>query len=89
VLDGIAFPSDHQQRGQNKSDFLSFRLKVAQQLIVGLSSRKKAGCSRSAELTRLNPLLGHWPARVDDKRDGVVCTNVCTKKGAHTKLTEI
>jgi len=87
VLDCIAFPSDHQQRGRNKSDFLSFRLKVAQQLIAGFSSRKKAGRPRSAEydnLTRLNPLLGHWPTRVDDKR---LCS--LYKKGAHTKLTEI
>jgi len=76
VLDGIAFPGDHQKRGRSKSDFLSFLLKIAEQLLFGYSSRKKAGRPRSSEynnLTRLNIELGHWPIKVEDKKDCKLC----------------
>jgi len=42
ILDGIAFPGDRQKRGWSKSDFLSFRLKVAEQLLFGYIHPEKS-----------------------------------------------
>ena len=61
---------------RSKSDFLSFRLQIAEQLLYGYSSRKKAGHPRSSEynnLTRLNIELGHWPIKVEEKKDCKLC----------------
>ena len=74
VLHGLAFPDLHQCKGRSKVDFLTFRMEVATQLIGGFCSRKRACYSRSSEYTdRLNVQLGHWPTKVVNKRDCVVC----------------
>ena len=80
VLDGLAFPQLHAQKGSKKRDFLSFRLDVAKGLVSSFHSRKRTGRPRSgeySEIQRMDMQHGHWPAGTKRKAECVVCS----KKG--------
>ena len=82
VLDGLAFPQLHAQRGSEKRDFLSFRLDVAMGLISSFRSKKRAGSPSSGEysdLHRMDVQLGHWPVGTKWKAECVVCSTKRTK----------
>ena len=83
VLHGLAYPHLHQAKGRKKFDFLQFRLEVATSLINNFCSRQRAANQDGDCLTRRNVALGHWPTKVENKRDCVVCM-----KNHQTKLTK-
>jgi len=64
ILDGLAFPDQHSQRGHNKRDYLSFRLDVAAGLVGMFSSRQRApGHPKSSQEKRFKKELGHLPTK--------------------------
>ena len=66
-----------------KRDYLSFRLQLAEELIGGFSSWKRAGRRPSGEhlnMQRLTVDLGHWPEQSPKSLGCVVCK---TKKSRH------
>ena len=82
VLDGLAFPQRHSQKGANERDFLSFRLDVATGLIGSFHSMKRPGRPRSGEysdVARMDLQLGHWPVGTKRKAECVVCCKKRTK----------
>ena len=83
VLHGLAYPHLHQAKGQKKIDFLQFRVEVATSLINSFCLRQRAANQDSDCLTRRNVGLGHWPTKVENKRDCIVCM-----KKHQTKLTK-
>ena len=77
VLDGLAFPQLHAQKGSKKRDFLSFRLDVAMGLVSSFHSRKRTGRPRSGEysdIQRMDLQRGHWPVGTKRKAECVVCS---------------
>ena len=82
VLDSHIHPLEHALRGRRKRDFLTFRLQLAEELIGGFSSRKRAGRRASGEhqnLQRLKVDLGHWPQQSAKSRSCVVCNATKTR----------
>ena len=61
VLDSYIHPLEQALRGRKKRDYLTFRLQLAEELIGGFCSRKRAGRRPSCEHRRLTVDLGHWP----------------------------
>ena len=84
VLDSYYRTAQHQAQGRRKRDYLTFRLELAEELIGGFSSRKRAGRRRSDEnqqLDRLNIELGHLPVAVQQKLECTVCNMKRQKLG--------
>ena len=79
VLHGLAYPHLHQAKGRKKFDFLQFRLEVATSLINSFCSRQRAANQDGDCLTRRNVALGHWPTKVENKRDCIVCMKKHTR----------
>ena len=74
VLDALAFPQLHAQRGSKNRDFLSFCLDVAMGLVSSFHSRKRTGRPRSGEyydLQRMDLQRGHWPVGAKRKAEYV------------------
>ena len=61
VLDGLAFPQLHAQKGSKNRDFLSFRLDMVMGLVNSFHSRKQASHPRSGEYSDIQ--------RIDLQRD--------------------
>ena len=83
VLDASVRPAEHARHGRGNSDFLTFRLEVANELIAGFSSCQCSGRPRSmenAQLDRLNPSLGYRPVHTDTKANCIVCLGVIGRK---------
>ena len=63
-MEEMVRPIEHQQRGRKMRDVLSYRLKLARELIGTFSSRQRVGgrphSTEHVLLDRLNPNLGHW-----------------------------
>ena len=74
VLDSHIHPLEHALRGRKKRDYLTFRLQLAEELIGGFCSSKRAGSRPSCEHCRLTVDLGHWPQQSHKGRHCVVCS---------------
>ena len=85
ILDCDLHPLQHSLCGRNKRDYLAFRLQLAEELIGGFTSRKRAGRPRSGDhldCQRLTPDIGHWPQYCEKIRDCVVCSKKKAKFGS-------
>ena len=89
ILYSNKFPDSCNQRGRKKLDFLSFRLKVASQLIGTTEAREKAGGRPRSDdyqqLERLNVELGHWPVHTENKMECIVCSTIRSKRNLTRK----
>jgi len=73
ILYNNKFPGSCNQRGCN---FLSFHLKVANQLISTTKAKQKAAGRPISEdhqgIDRFNVELGHWPMHAENKMECIV-----------------
>lgn len=76
TLDSHIHPLEHALR-RRKRDYLTFRLQLAEELVGGFCSCKRAGRHSSSEhsdMQRLTVDLGHWPQQSPKCLGCVVCT---------------